>query len=524
MRSLAIDQTSTTTQTSRIESLASGNYRLKLELFSQHNLQGVVTGTLEVPMTITGDTAFATAVGAPINAVRVLPESAQVQVPASQQFYPEGLDGTGVPTFAAAGSYTWQAFGGVGSVNSSGAFLSSSPGNGSVRATHQPTGRQSSAVVTVQSPQTKTTKWTILVYLNAANDLYSFSTLNVNQMERVASNADVRFVLQWKQSQSLFSQSTFDGTRRVLVAPDQTSDVVSPVIQDLGGSVDMGKKETLADFIQWGKTYYPAQRYGLIVWNHGNGWRRKPGDSDIGRAVSYDDQTGNAIQIWELNQALGGNHFDFLAWDASLMQMIEVAYEVRNSADYVVGSEESPPGEGYPYDTIFDVFRQQPDATTRNLTKSFVDGMLSVPGYSTRKITQSVLETAKLPALERSIDTLAGAFLAHQGTVLSQIQQVRTQSQAYSQTAVRYYRDLYDVCSRFEAILPASDITAACADVRAKLQAATVWEGHNGLSPASHGLAIDMSPSGVLMPTSTDYARLQFGQANRWDDWLLVTQ
>ena len=41
---------------------------------------------------------------------------------------------------------------------------------------------------------------------------------------------------------------------------------------------------------------------------------------------------------------------DVLAFDACLMQMAEVAYEVKDLADYVVGSEETEPGPGYPYD------------------------------------------------------------------------------------------------------------------------------------------------------------------------------
>ena len=49
-----------------------------------------------------------------------------------------------------------------------------------------------------------TTKWPVLVYINAANDLYQFSDLNMNQMEQVAGNNQVRFVVQWKQSTDLF--------------------------------------------------------------------------------------------------------------------------------------------------------------------------------------------------------------------------------------------------------------------------------------------------------------------------------
>ena len=146
--------------------------------------------------------------------------------------------------------------------------------------------------------------------------------------------------------------------------------------------------------------------------------------------------------------------------------------------------------------------------------------MLGVPGYAGRKITQSVVDTSKLGALERSIDALARQFMANPGTYTTAIQQVRANAQAYSQTGSRYYRDLHDVCTRLEAL---TDLDSWCADIRAKLADAIVWEGHNAQSAGSHGLSIDMTPGTTFLPNAADYGRLQFAQANRWDDWLVVS-
>ena len=33
----------------------------------------------------------------------------------------------------------------------------------------------------------------------------------------------------------------------------------------------MGEAETLADFLEWGVQTYPADKMGLILWNHGSG-------------------------------------------------------------------------------------------------------------------------------------------------------------------------------------------------------------------------------------------------------------
>jgi hypothetical protein len=290
----------------------------------------------------------------------------------------------------------------------------------------------------------------------------------------------------------------------------------------MGTTVDMGLPETLRDFVSWGQTYFPADRTILIIWNHGSGWRRGMPEPP-NRAVSFDDETGNAIQTWQLNQALGSANLELLAWDASLMQMLEVAYEVRTKVPLVVGSEESPPGEGYPYDLIFAKFRDNPDLPTRELAKEFVNAMLAVPAYKSRKITQSVLETAALDPLAQAVSQLADALLAHQGNIAPQVQSARNLTQSYSQTSTRYYRDLYDLTLKLDGQpdMPA-DILAANAQVRHAIGNVIVFEGHNDLSPGSHGISVDFSPGSTFGVYAQDYGLLGFAAATNWDEWLKV--
>lgn len=501
--------------------LDSGTYRLVANLYSGADGTGTLLSSVDTRLEVCRLSSFRTQTGGtPANLV-VGPAGATLTTTGSVQFsaYAAATDGDAL--FVPSGGIAWSVLGGIGSVNADGLFVASTAGNGTVRAQYGVAGLTTGVPVTVNTFTPTRSKWTILVFLNAANDLFAFSSLNMNQMERVAGNNEVRFVVQWKQAKSLFPTSTFDGTRRYLVRPDTTNTINSQLIQDLGQSIDMGDPTALNTFVQWGRQNYPADRYGLIVWNHGNGWQRSK--DDRGRAVSYDDQTGNAIQTWELKQALNGQTFDFIAWDASLMQMMEVAYEVRAHADFIVGSEESPPGEGYPYDTVFGPLRDNPDQTTRQFTKNFVDGMLGVPGYASRKITQSVLETARLGALATSIDGLAAALIADRVAMSSIVQSVRSSAQSYSPTITRNYRDLDHLCQLLLAnVGTTAGVRTAATDVRAKIADAMVWEGNNANSPNSNGVAIDFSSSSGFAPLATDYARMEFADDTRWDNWLVV--
>jgi hypothetical protein len=285
----------------------------------------------------------------------------------------------------------------------------------------------------------------------------------------------------------------------------------------------MGSPQTLADFTAWAKKFYPAQRYCLIIWNHGNGWRRGIDEDYLTRGVSYDDETNNHIDTWQLQQAIGGTKWDILSWDASLMQMMEVAYEVREVAKYVVGSEESPPGEGLPYDLVFQRFRDNPDAITANLTKAFVDAMVGFPGYANRKITQSSIDTSKLPGLRMALDSLANALIDSRADLLSVIPAVRQATRGYSVTTTRQYYDIGDLCDQIDARTNIPQVTTATQVVRTALEKAVVWEGHNEQSSRSHGLAIDFSPAEAFNSSSKIYyTNLRFAMESTWDEWLTV--
>jgi len=507
--------------------IAPGTYMVQVELFSELNASGSLTGLIKSYRTITGSSRFRTSVGSAIAGISVTPTESAFKVGSGRSYVAAGSTSDGRTTFIAPNSISWSQTGAVVSLDSTGAgsnaviATGTALGSGSIRGTHSPSSLLGAAAVEVTPTTTTRTKWTVMVYLNAASDLYTFAPLNFNQMESVAQNADVRFVVQWKLSTDLYSDALFNGTRRYLVKPDTTNSVRSELIQDLGTNVDMGDYRTLQNFVGWAKANYPADRYCLVIWSHGNGWRRSTVPEPT-RAVSFDDVTGSAIQIWELPAAIGSEKLDIVSWDASLMQMMEVAYELKDSAKYVVGSEESPPGEGLPYDLVFEKFRDNPDETTSNLTKSFVDGMLAVPGYALRKITQSSVDTTKLGALATALDSLAAAMIANSAEVNPILGTVRTQVQRYSPSGSRQYADIYDLAAKIKANTTNLAVQLACDEVQARLLEAVVWNGNNAQSPGSFGLSIDFSTSTGFAPAKPDYLNLQLAEDTRWEDFLSI--
>ncbi len=501
-------------------SLNSGTYRIVASQYTGTNGTGTLTGQIETKIAICGTSNFSSRSSGSVSQVLTVPTTFTIIQNSSQKCFGATVDSSGNYLFSRPGTISFTVLGSIGTVDTTGNFIALTAANGSIRVSHSDSGLSSSIPVTVNPFVATRSKWTVLVYMNAANDLHPFSTLNVNQMEKVANNSQVRFVVQWKQSQTAFPSSSFDGTRRLLAKFDTSNSIASQTVQDMGGGVDMGDWQTLQNFIIWGKQNYPADRYVLVVWNHGNGWSRRPNQT---RAVSYDDETGNAIQIWELPSALASQTFDIFAWDASLMQMIEVAYEIRNHATLIAGSEESPPGEGYPYDAVFGGFRDDPDNTVANLSKGFVDGMVNNPPYASRKITQSVLKSNQLSALATAIDTFAGQLIANRSSLTTITPNIRTNAQTYSQTTLRTYRDLKHLCELYivNGGTPNS-VKIAAQGVIDAIDNSILWEGHNSNSANSKGIAIDFSSGATFPSLSGDYSQMKFAADTRWNEWLQI--
>lgn len=107
---------------------------------------------------------------------------------------------------------------------------------------------------------------------------------------------------------------------------------------------------------------YPAKSYGLVLWSHASGWvfnqdsqrrygpRRTFGIDNGNRTSS---NSGRQMNITTLARILSHHpHFDFVFSDACFMQCIEVAYELRDVTDWVLGSPAEIPGNGAPYEYV----------------------------------------------------------------------------------------------------------------------------------------------------------------------------
>lgn len=108
---------------------------------------------------------------------------------------------------------------------------------------------------------------------------------------------------------------------------------------------NMGKSDTLADFVNYATISYPAEHYGMIFWNHGAGQL-----DGFGKDENF---KGSSLGLDEIKDGLEQSDFDeafeFVGMDACLMSNIELVSTLQGKANYLIASEDLEPEQGYEY-------------------------------------------------------------------------------------------------------------------------------------------------------------------------------
>ena len=234
-------------------------------------------------------------------------------------------------------------------------------------------------------------RWTIMVYLCGDNNLDAAGMADVNEMKQVGSTAGINVLAQVDRAGAKFKTTRYFLQKGTVLAKDAVKSL---------GETNMGDPKVLADFVSWGIKSYPAQHYMLVLWNHGAGWDDSNiyagGDAFDGsappvvrkgvvvrgvakrttrgalgarnvavgvhrarralfastvkqavtRGIAFDDEAKDFLDNVEMKRVLMGvkkslkRKIDILGFDACLMSMAEVAYQVKGAVDFTVGSDD----------------------------------------------------------------------------------------------------------------------------------------------------------------------------------------
>lgn len=260
-------------------------------------------------------------------------------------------------------------------------------------------------------------KWTFMVYLDADNDIEQAAIDDLLEIAEVGSSTDVNLVVQFDRISGYDNRyKNWTSTKRFYVthAMEPTPE---NAVEDLG-ELNQGDPQTLIDFINWAKANYPATNYALVLWNHGGGWRapkektakegmRRQSEISI-KAVCWDyTDEGDALYLDELQGALNASgNVHLIGFDAALMGMVEVAYELRDNGEVMVGSEESVSAEGWAYDEILPSLLSNPNGTAVQFGTDIIDQCYTL-------YTKSAVDLKNMNALATAMSSFAQAMIEY---------------------------------------------------------------------------------------------------------------
>lgn len=403
------------------------------------------------------------------------------------------------------------------------------------------------------TPGTRAPKeWTLMVFMNGKNSLSSYVPADMNEMEQVGSTDKMNIVVEagriyqappsnpgypggydnpwgggvvphpgwpnpdWNMPPSMgrggaaaARSADWTGVRRYYVQKDTDTSVNGSLLLEELPKTDMGDWNQLVQFVKWAKAKYPAKKYMLIVWNHGDGWKTKSLGSQILKGISYDDETGNGITSVQLGQALAGiGGVDIYASDACLMQMAEVVYELKNYAPVIVGSEETEPGDGWDYAAFLS--RVNPaDLSPEAIAKAAVEwynASYSAKGSGT---TLSAVRSALAEPLRLLTDQWVDLAMAQDKAALKT---ALTESKSFGGADSRDFLHFLSIAgNKLPALAAKGREITALVQQKMLIKNATTGDSYKN----AMGLGIYLPSYGF----DTNYSKMALSKAGKWDEF-----
>ena len=426
-----------------------------------------------------------------------------------------------------------------------------------------------------RAPSTATgDTWTVMLYQDADDkileqDIY----FDLNEAERVGSSDNVQIVAQIdRYSGGYQGDGNWTSTKRFFITQDDDLERVnSEEIADLG-EANMAGAQTLVDFVTWAIKEYPADKYALILSDHGMGW---PGGFSDPSATSRGTSSlpitsaiGNSMYLYQIDQALdeiraqtGIDKFEMIGLDACLMSQLEVLTALAPHGRYAVVSEETEPSLGWAYSSFLNELNNNPAMDGASLGEFIVDtyivddqrilddqaranfvgrgstinslfGAASVPSADqvSRQLSKDITLTAvDLSAIGGVNDALNNLAFTLQSADQRYVAQARSYAQSFTSIFGSQVPPSYIDLGNFAELVARSagkrDVADATAQLTSAIQTAVIAERHGSQKAGATGISIYF-PNSSLYQSPVAGAQSYTGVANRfaqesvWDDFL----
>ena len=171
--------------------------------------------------------------------------------------------------------------------------------------------------------------------------------------------------------------------------------------------VNMGSKETLYDYLEWGINNYPAEKMGVVFWNHGTG---------VSQGLCNDPNfSEDSLMLGELEYSFAklkntyNCKFEMLGFDTCLSGSLEYANVLASYSNYMVASADAEPGDGWSYTKFIDYLFENSRATGEDIGKVVIDEFYKSYKRTNAKnnITLALYDLSKVDNVCKELNALA---------------------------------------------------------------------------------------------------------------------
>ena len=331
--------------------------------------------------------------------------------------------------------------------------------------------------------------WSVFVYMCGSNleDDDGLATNNMLAMLNSETDERVKFIVEtgganewqndWCKADAIQRLAIYDGQAEVV---------------DEQPIANMGDSQTLADFLKWGIENYPAENYGLILWNHGGGSL-----SGVCFDEKYDE---NSLKLHAIDEALLSvndmlwRNFEFVGFDACLMGTIEAANMLASHAYYMYGSQEIESGLGWDYEAIGKYLMANPDADGAGLGKAVADSFYAALAASEfddeDAATMSVIDLSRIDDVVISFNSYTKALYEateDTGNLSDVIRRVLKVKNYGGNNKSVGYTNMVDLGGLVDSC---SDYAGGAASVKAAIDNAVIYDKNGANHTDASGLSV----------------------------------
>lgn len=376
-------------------------------------------------------------------------------------------------------------------------------------------------------------KWTIMCYQASDNNLEAPQLRDLAEMAKAGGNSQVNIIVFCDRSEEYTNEGLL-GLQNWTTA--KIFKVTKNKLTQLSdwGETDTADGKTLDRFLSYATRAFPAEKYGLILEDHGGGWLG--GFSDATSLKEGDELTVNEIKTAIKKNLKPNKKLEFVGFDACLMSNLETAHALSPVAKYLFASEEVEPGEGWHYTPWINMLKANPGMSTLTLGKKIVDSFFDSYDKSNilelksnaPMITLAVTDLSLIDQAVQAVQRVADAAtreLANNRSQWIHFAGARSLTESYAVEDGDSTLALYDAVTLFGTI-KGRDVggttVSAARDAETKLKAAVRYARRGKARPQAMGLSICVPKDSEVIDEKAGnaYSLLPFNSSSQWRSFL----